>query len=89
MHAQAAISGSASYFHSGSDGYDEAVAYGNLAVLDGMPICIECGIDVRLNLVGLAYAATGVSTLNPHDGRGLLLEYREFYDYFSGPPTCY
>lgn len=83
MDAQAAIAGSASYYHSGNDGYSDPVEYGDLAVLDGPLICIECALDVRLNLVGLDYAANGTSTFDPADGRGLLLSYHSFYDSWS------
>ena len=83
MDTLAAIGGGGSYYYSGSDGYGDLVEYGNLAVLGGLPICIECGIDVRLNLVGLDYAANGTSAFDPTDGRSLLLQYQEFYDYFN------
>ncbi|MCA1805969.1 MAG: VPLPA-CTERM sorting domain-containing protein [Xanthomonadaceae bacterium] len=83
MDSPAAIAGTAAYYHSGDDGYYDPVEYGNLAVIDGPLICIECGLDVQLNLIGLDYAATGTSTVNPADGRGLLLSHHSFYDSYS------
>jgi len=83
MNAQAAIGGGAAYYNSGSDGSYDPVEYGNLAMPDGPLVCIECGVDIRLNLVGLDYAANGTSTFDPADDRGLVLRHREFYDYFT------
>lgn len=88
MDSPAAIAGGAAYYYSGDDGYYDPegygpVEYGNLAVLDGTLICIECGLDVQLNLIGLEYAATGMSTVNPADGRGLLLSHHSFYNSYS------
>lgn len=83
MNAQSAIAGSAAYYNSGANDYTDPVEYGDLVMQDGPLICIECGIDVRLNLVGLDYAANGTSTFDPSDSRGLLLSHRSFYESWS------
>lgn len=80
MNAQAAIAGGAAYYNSGVSDYSDPVEYGDLVIPDGPLICIECGVDVRLNLVGLDYAANGSSSFDPSDSRGLLLSHRSFYE---------
>ena len=87
MAAIDAVNGGAGYYNSGDDGSGSPVIErGNLSVLDGIFTCVECGIDVRLNLVGLDYSS-GVAGFDFLDNRGLLLEYADFFDYFSDTRT--
>lgn len=86
MSATDAIAGSANYYFSGFDGSGVVVESGNLSILDGLFICVECGIDVTMNLVGLDYSS-GTAGFNVLDNRGLVLEYRDFFDYFTDTRT--
>lgn len=86
MSATDAMSGSASLYFSGNDGYDMPVSNGDLSVLDGIFTCVECGIDVTLNLIGLDYSS-GVANPFYVDERGDILQYSDFFDYFDDTRT--
>jgi hypothetical protein len=53
---------------------------GNLEIIDGIPLCIECAASVRLNLVGFGYTSQGNFVINPDDSRGLLLSYNDYWE---------
>ncbi|NOZ38001.1 MAG: hypothetical protein GXP11_08045 [Gammaproteobacteria bacterium] len=87
MSALDAMSGGASYYNSGDNGSGAAViTNGSLRIIDGIFTCVECGINVSLNLVGLDYS-TGSANFNPADARVSLLQYSDFFDLFTNDRT--
>jgi len=88
MAALDAMNGGASYYNSGNDGSGAPVIeQGNLGVVDGIFTCVECGIDVSLNLIGLDYSSGAASFTA--DGRAQLLQYSDFFDTFSSDRNFY
>jgi hypothetical protein len=83
MTAADAIAGSASYYNSGSDGEFPPTTSGSLTIYNDIFTCIECGIDVTLNLAGLDYTS-GQLLINPFMGpQEQLFSFSDSYDYFN------
>lgn len=73
------MNGGASYYNSGNNGSGEPITTrGSLGIVDGIRTCIECTVDVSLNLIGLDYS-TGSASFNPGDRRTRLLHYADFF----------
>ncbi len=81
MPTRSVLAGGASHYDSGHDG----ISYyqtGNLSVLNGLFTCIECSINVKLNLIGLDYSS-GIANFYGDDHRGLLLQYDDYFGSFG------
>ena len=77
-----ALAGTASYRYSGTGwGDDIPTTSGDLTVYNEIFTCIECGIDITINLLGLDYSS-GQLIINPNlNTNQTLLTESEFYGY--------
>jgi hypothetical protein len=77
-----ATNGSAFSYFSGDDGSGNVITDGNLTTYDGLISCVECGVDISLNLIGVGYSR-GQAFINPVDQRALLLSYNDFDSFYG------